>query len=185
MPLGHLAVDCLILGLWLWHASAIYRSNVDSLRYRAEPALFFQEGGGSVAFNPRFPPPAEFLFLASGNPLALFVSGALRPEAGVLTPAKLWDPVWFLIHEGVSFLFWFGVGALLDYGLLRIKRLMTIYLVTRIGFAACLLVRGVAGIGWRVEVLSWMAFGVYAIVAGLCWLFSKARSRNAVKNWIR
>ena len=89
--------------------------------------LLFQESG-SVAFDPEFfEPPAEFLLLASGTVPAMLVSGAVRPKAHILTPAKLWDPIWFLIHESVSFLLWFGIGVSIDSGVMRIKKTMMAY----------------------------------------------------------
>jgi hypothetical protein len=140
-----------------------------------EQALFFQ-GEAPIAFTPEFIlPPAETLFLASGNLPALLVSLTVRPEALRVTPAKRWDPIWFAIHEAVSFLLWFVVGILLDRGLLRISKLMAAYIVVRFGFAAFLLVHGVAEIGWRVEVLAWWAFVVYGIVLALRWILSRAR----------
>jgi hypothetical protein len=173
LPFGHLAVDCVVLALWLWHADTLYRPRSDSVRPRVEQALFFQ-GEGSVAFEPKFfSPQPEFLFLTSGNLPALLVSLAVRPEALGLTPAKPWDPVWFSIHEAVSSLFWFAVGVLLDRRLRRIGKLMVAYLMVRFGFAAFLLVHGVADIGWRVEVLAWWAFVVYGIVVALRWILSR------------
>lgn len=178
MPFGHLAVDCIMLAIWLWHAHSLYQRKTDYLPSRIEPVLFFQEGG-SVTFDPRFiDPPAEFLLLASGTLPAMLISGVVRPEAHILTPSKLWDPVWFSVHEIVSFGVWFVVGVLLDSGLLRITRLMAAYLAVRFGFAVLLTVHGVAQIGWRIEVLAWLAFGVYAIVVGLRWALTRARLRR-------
>jgi hypothetical protein len=179
LPFGHLTVDCVVLVLWLWHAHSLYRPKADLIPSRIEPVLLLQERG-SVAFDPKFiSPSAEFLLLASGTLPAMLVSGTVRPEAHIPTPKKLWDPVWFLIHEIVSFLLWFAVGVALESGLLRIRKLMAAYLAVRFGFAALLMVHGVADIGWRIEVLSWLAFGVYAIVVFLRWVFSKIHLSRA------
>jgi len=179
LPFAHLSVDCVILVLWLWHAHALYRPKADLFPSRTEPVLFFQEGG-SVAFDPKFiSPPAEFLLLASGTLPAMLVSGTVRPEAHILTPTKLWDPAWFLIHETVAFLLWFAIGVSLDTGLLRIRNLMMVYLATRFGFAVFLLAHGVAAVGWRIEVLSWLAFGVYMVVVCLRWALSKTHLLRA------
>ena len=53
MPFGHLAVDCIMLAIWLWHAHSLYQRKTDYLPSRIEPVMFFQEGG-SVTFLPRF-----------------------------------------------------------------------------------------------------------------------------------
>ncbi len=140
--------------------------------------MFLQEG--AIGFAPRFDvrPPAELLLLACGNLPAMAVSVALRPDGQRPTPAKLWDPVWFSIHEAVSFLLWFALGAWLDSGVLRIRKLMVAYLAARFTFAAFLAWRGVAEIGRHIEVLCWLAFGVYVVVVGLNWVASKIRLRS-------
>jgi len=173
LPFGHLAVDSVVLTLWLWHAHALYQPKADLLLPRMQPVLFVQESA-PVTFDLRFvSPPPEFELLASGTLPAMLLSNTVRPEALILTRTKLWDPVWFLIHETASFLLWFAIGVALESGFLRIKKSMMAYLAARVGFGALLTVHGVAEIGWRVEVLSWLAFGVYASVVCLRWAFSK------------
>ena len=174
LPFAHLSVDCVILVLWLWHASPLYHPKAHSFPSPVAPVLFFQEDG-SITFEPKFmSPPEEFLLLTSGTLPATFVSGTLRPEAHILTPTKPWDRIWFLIHEAVSFLIWFVIGVSLDTGLLRLRKPVIVYLATRFGFAVFLSAHGVAAIGWRIEVVSWLTFGVYLIVVCLRWAFSKA-----------
>src|ERR1700675_2033945 len=127
LPVGHLVIDCIALGLWLWHANT-YQPKADSVRARIDSVAFFQEGG-SVHFEPRFDStPEEFYFLAAGNLPVMLVSSTLRPEGSIVDSTKRWDPAWFSIHEGVSFAFWFGIGALFDAGVLRIRKLMVGYL---------------------------------------------------------
>jgi hypothetical protein len=148
-------------------------------RPRLEPVLFLQENG-SVTFDPRsLPPPAEFLVLSSGTLPALLLSGAIRPEAQLLTPKKLWDPIWFVIHEAVSFLFWFGIGLAVESGFFRAKKSILVYLGLRSCFAAFLIVHGVANFAWRLQVLAWLAFGIYVTVIGLRWTLSKISSLRA------
>jgi hypothetical protein len=48
-----------------------------------------------------------------------------------MTRAKLWDPIWFFFHETLSFLLWLGIGVSIDSGLIRIKKTMVAYFVTR------------------------------------------------------
>jgi len=175
LPVGHFVVDCIALGLWLWHANTVYQPKADSVGAWRAPVAFFQEGG-SIHFEPRFDStPEEFYFLAAGNLPAMLVSSTLRPEGSIVTSTKRWDPAWFSIHEGVSFAFWFGIGALFDSGVLRIRKLMVGYLVSRFGFAVFLLLPGIARIGSRLEVLCWFAFGAYLFVLALRWTFSKIR----------
>ena len=51
----------------------------------------------------------------------------------------------------------------------------------RFGFAVLLMLHRVAYVGWRVEVLFWLAFGVYAVITYLRWAFSKLHwSRTTV-----
>jgi hypothetical protein len=111
----------------------------------------------------------------------MFISDRMRP--GLPTPKKLWDPIWFFIQETVSFLVWFAIGGLLDSGVLEIKKLMLAYLIVRFGFAAGFLIaHGVAAIGWRVQLLSWLAFGVYTTVLCLRWALSKIQTWRSAAN---
>ena len=176
LPLGHFVVDCLILALWLWQAQSLYRPKAMLPARGVEPVFFLQEGG-SVQWNPIFHPPDEYLLLSAGTFPALLVSDSIKPEAHVITPAKLWDPAWFCVHESASILIWFAIGALLDSGFFRIRKSIAAYLVVRLGFALLSTVPGVADIGWRVEVLFWIAFIVYLIAARLRWAVSKAGLR--------
>jgi len=53
---------------------------------------------------------------------------------------------------------------------------MITYLAVRFGLATLLVVPGVRDVGWRIEVIAWLAFGLYAIVLSSRWAFSKIRS---------
>jgi hypothetical protein len=178
LPTGHLlVVDGVILVLWLWHASTLYLPRVDLFRPPIE-VVFVQEGG-SVIFEPRFISlPDELLFLGSGNLPAMLVSDTVRPEVHIIKLSKRWGPVWFSIHEVVSLLFWFAIGVLFDVRVLRIGKLLVTYLAVRVGFTAFLFLHGAAAIGWRFEVLSWMAFGAYVVVLALRRLYSKTLLRQ-------
>lgn len=179
LPFSNLALDCLALCLWLWHANAVYRPKAEVFQLRMKPVLFFQESG-SVTFDPKsLPPPAEFLVFSSGTLPALLVSGAMRPEAQVLTPKKLWDPIWFVIHEAVSFLLWFGIGLAVESGFFRAKKSILAYLGLRSCFASLLIVHGIANFAWRLQVLAWLAFGIYVAVVCLHWTLSKISSLRA------
>jgi hypothetical protein len=78
LPFGHLTVDCVVLALWLWHAHTLYHPTADLFPSRTTAVRFFQEGG-SVAFDPKFISPPEFLLLASGTLPAMLVSTTVRP----------------------------------------------------------------------------------------------------------
>jgi len=138
--------------------------------------MSFQDTEPSVSFDVRFPEPPEFLFLTSGTLPATLASGLLRPEVEETSPRNLWSSIRFFVYEASSFLFWFGIGALLDSGRLRIAKTMGVYLGARGGFAVFLPFGNVAQIGWRIEVLSWLAFAGYAIFLVSRWGFVKTRS---------
>ena len=126
--------------------------------------VFYQEGG-SVSFEPAFDAAEseEFLFITGGSLPATLVSSSARPNAYLVTRRKHWDPTLFLIHEAVAVPLWFAIGMLLDAGRLSIRNLMLAFLGLRIGLAALLWLRNVAEIGWRLEVIAWMAFLVYLV----------------------
>ena len=174
LPLGHFVVDCLILALWLWQAQSLYRPKAVLPARGVEPVFFLQEGG-SVQWNPIFHPPDEYLLLAAGTFPALLISAAIRPQWHLMTPAKLWDPIWFVVHESASVLIWFVIGRLLDSGFLRIRRLMVVYFAGRLGLALLLTTPYVAHIGWRILVLFWLGFCGYLIFSCVRWAVSKAR----------
>jgi hypothetical protein len=52
------------------------------------------------------------------------------------------------------------------------------YLAVRCCLAAFFAARGVAEIGWRIELLSWLAFAGYTIFIGLRWANSKILRRT-------
>ena len=104
----------------------------------------------------------------------MLVSSVLRPEAGLGTPAKLWDPIWFLIHEGASGLVWFGIGAWIDIRAPRLRNMMLSFLSGRAGYCGCLLFDHASDFAGRLELLCWLVFSVYAIVAGTRWVLARA-----------
>jgi hypothetical protein len=178
LPFGHLAVDCVILALWVWHAYGLYRPKAELPRPRIASIVLLQEGDG-IPFTPEFSsPPPQILFLASGTLPAMLVSSLLRPGAHLLTPQNRWDPVWFVIHEMMCCLVWAGVGRLIDSGLTRIQVPMGAYLAARFGGSAFSPIDRVADVGWRVEVLVWMVLVVYLTGKPLRGAFPKAVRRS-------
>lgn len=99
----------------------------------------------------------------------------MRPSAGVITHKKLWDPIWFLIHEVAAGLIWFAIGVGLEWRFFRIQRLMIAYLAARLIFAFLLRAHGIANAGWRIEVLYWLGFGGYTVFCVVRWMLSKRR----------
>jgi len=162
LPFGHLAVDCLILVLFLWHVPFLDRAKPNSFALRIQPVLFFQEGP-SITFDPFIDSRPESFLLGAGTLPALLISGRVRSKDDILRPAK------FVTYEIVSFPVWFTIGALLDNGIFRIRKSMITYLAARLSLA----IFGIAEIGWRIEMLCWLAFAMYAIFVGGRWVVSK------------
>jgi hypothetical protein len=120
------------------------------------------------------PPEPRFALILSGTLPAGIVSGSLRPEAGWQTRHRLWDPIWFLIHQAVAIPFWFLMGAWIDGGRSRLGGTMQAYLVGRIALA--LLAMLGSGIGWKLQVLFWLALTVYGAPMASRWLLRGARA---------
>jgi hypothetical protein len=134
------------------------------------PVLLLQESG-TVGWDPRtLPPPPESIFLVSGTLPAGLVSTSIRTEAHIQTRGRLWDPIWFLIHEATAFLFWFALGIWLDWGHPRLGEVMLTYLAIRFALGLSNLALGIAEVGWRIQFLFWLGFTLLAIVLALHWL---------------
>jgi hypothetical protein len=143
------------------------------------PAMLLQEDGG-VAWDPIYvPPPPEFMLLASGSLPAGMVSMSLRPKAWWATRQRIWDPVWFLLHEALAVPLWFLIGWRIDLGRSQLKKLMLIFLLARWGFGAIDIVSGAARIGAALQCLFWLGVAVYTVISAMAWIYRWAGRRMA------
>jgi hypothetical protein len=131
------------------------------------PVLFLQDDS-TVAWEPQYMPPGpEFVLLAFGNLPAAVISIVARPEAHIQNRKKLWDPIWFVLHETISFPLWFAIGVWVERGRVRLKKVMVGFLAGRFGFTAFLVVPGIMRLGSALEMLFWLCVSLYAIGIGL------------------
>jgi len=178
LPAGHAAIDLLLLAAWIWHAVVV----LDSPRAFSRPrgnALAAYARNESIGWEPTTrggPSDPRFDLILTGTLPAGIVSGSLRPEAGWQTRHRLWDPIWFLIHEAAAIPFWFLMGGWIDDGRSGLGRLMRGYLVGRIALA--LLAVAIAGNCWAaLQVLFWLVLGVYGALRASRWLLRTVGTR--------
>jgi hypothetical protein len=173
LPIGHLMIDAVLLGLFIAQGSAMYSPN--GSRIRQPPARIFQvQEGSRIDWDPTFVNPSpRFLLLAAGNLPAALISGTVRPRAHIQKPAQLWDPLWFGTHETISSVVWFLIGVGIDARCFLLRREMLAFLTVRAVCVALLpafnLVRVVASL----EAVVWLAFAIW----GVGWLVLRLVSR--------
>jgi hypothetical protein len=160
LPLAHATIDVVVLCIWLWHSQNVPSNQKGSLWH---PALFVQES--VVEWDPKYDvvPPAGFTFLESGTLPAAFVSGWVRPEASFQRRGKLWDPVWFAIHEAVAMLVWLALGMVTDAAGQGFQRVMWTYLASRAAFAPFTAINEVARLGALLQTLFWLGLVLFGI----------------------
>jgi len=166
LPAGHTAIDVLLLAAWIWHA-AVVLNQPKAWSHPSGDVLAANAQGESIGWDPssvHWEPDQRFTLILTGTLPAGIVSASLRPEAGWQTRHRLWDPVWFLVHEAVSIPFWFLMGVWLDAGRSRLGRTMLAYLVGRIALG--LLAIPVAGNWWSAQVLFWLGLAAYGALWG-------------------
>ena len=104
LPFGHLLVDVIVLSHFIWQGHQWQRDLCRPPVIRTEvPA-----SEGTVMWDPRYfwwRPPQDFVFLVAGTLPVGLISGVVRPRAILQDCDRLWDPLWFSIHEGIAFLF--------------------------------------------------------------------------------
>jgi hypothetical protein len=178
LPIGHLAVDLLLLAAWINYGAMLLR-NIKShgvAHPASAPIVRVQDSDVEVWDPPPYLPP-QCAFLLSGTAPAGEVSLAARPEAWNITRYKLWDPIWLLIHEAIACPLWFLIGMRIDTGRSRLRKTMVLYLIGRAGFG--LLVVGVpdaAGLGVLLQVLFWLGLAVYGLKCATEWIGRVVRS---------
>jgi hypothetical protein len=181
LPFGHLIVDGIALVIWIVQANSVlvHRPKTSFRLAEGKPVLLLQDK--VVAFDVReSSPDGVFLFLTAGDLLAGSCSIAARPRAHLQTRGKLWDPVWFVIHEALSFAFWFWIGFLLDIGRLQLKTVMLVFLAARLFCLPFLNRFWLARAAGNLEVWFWLILGLCAIAWAVLRLVLIGRSR-----WIR
>jgi hypothetical protein len=168
LPLGHAAVDLVLLAAWISYGASLIRQ--EKLRSSATIRLISFQDDSSVGWEPRPPPPPppKFALLITGTLPAGVVSMSLRPEAWYITRHKLWDPVWLLIHEAVAIPFWFLMGLWIDTGRSRLRKVMLYYLIGRAGLGLLVLGPWTApNFGILLQGLFWLGLGVYGFGCGV------------------
>lgn len=168
LPCGHGVVDCILLLAWIGYLSGTTKQALVS---GPSISVKLAQEQGAVEFDIRYlPPPGPVLLLTTGNLPAGLISTAIRPDAGFERRGQAWDRTWLLLHEALSALSWFLLGLWIDLGGKRLRVPMLLYLVARSAFA----VIGVYEVGWRMQIVCWMAFAlsltIIAILRPIRWL---------------
>jgi hypothetical protein len=176
LPAGHTAIDLLLLCAWIWHAVVVL--NPENARSRPGNALAAYARSESIGWSPSTvcrDPDSRFALILTGTVPAGIISSSIRPEAGWQTRHRLWDPVWFSIHEAAALLLWFLIGAWLDSRRSRLARLMGAYLAGRIVLA--LLAIAIPGNCWvPLQLLFWLGLAVYGALWASRRLLQAARA---------
>ena len=163
LPLLHTLIDCILLAALIAYSNRVFRPEKSTLP-RPTPltfALFFQEN--SVEFDPRpSSPPGPFSLIMTGNLPAGLLSAVLRPEAGFIRARQRLDPFWFLIHESLSFSFWYLIGAWIDRGHVRFGVVM----ITYFGLRLLLAISGSGEVGWKIQTVFWMGLLFWLVGVG-------------------
>ena len=175
LPIGHTAVDLLLLAAWIWHA-AVVLNPPKATSHGYGNALAASAREESIGWEPtRYgPPEPRFALILTGTVPAGIISSAVRPEAGWQTRHRLWDPLWFLVHEAVAIPFWFLTGVWLDRGRSRLGATMQAYLACRIALALLNLAGN--AFGGSLQVFFWFGLAGYGVLRASRWLLGTARA---------
>jgi hypothetical protein len=171
LPIGHLAIDCVLLTALVSNSNRFRSACCDSAPAAQFRPVLLQESVPSIRFEPRnVGPPGPFLLISTGNPVAALVTSAVRPNAWIVGWGRAWDPVWFLLHAVIACVSWYALGFWIDSGRHWLSKIMLIFLATRIVCAATTLYE----IGWRIQVLFWWALAMWHLGMLLIYLFRLA-----------
>jgi len=164
LPIAHALIDCILVVSLIRYTDHMFgRKAASVLRLATVQPVLLQEDG-SVEWFPMYDArPGPFLVLSSGNLPAGLLSDVLRPGAGVVTRRQRWDPFWFFLNEAFSFACWGLIGRWVDAGRVRLGGILVGYVVARLLIA----LTGAYDIGWRVQVLFWMAFALWLLGLGV------------------
>jgi hypothetical protein len=179
---GHTAIDLVVLMIWLWQSSLPTHREKSSLTPFSVPTteVISQEDETAVGWDVRSCwdcTDPRFTLLLSGTLPVGIISSYLRPQANWPMRQKLWDPIWFLIHESLAIPFWFLLGMWLDAGRSRLGSSMRRYLAARGIFAPAFLALRIPHLGTMLQALFWLGLGCYAALRSLQWLLRAARRR--------
>jgi len=162
LPLGPGLIDCILLVALIAYSNRIFRHQKGGLHEpRAIQAALFLQESNSIGWDPQTHHSGQFMVLMSGNLPAGLISEVLRPQAAMVSRERRWDRVWFLLQEVLAFAFWYLVGAWIDTGHVGLRGVMFGYLAVRF----LMTFTGVYDVGWRVQILCWLAFTLW--IAGL------------------
>jgi hypothetical protein len=179
LPAGHAAIDVLLLAAWIWHAVVVLNPRKAWSRPQGN-ALAAYAQSESIGWSPsrlscyREPDP-RFALILTGTLPAGIVSVSVRPEAGWQTRHRLWDPIWFVLHEAVAIPLWFLIGTWIDSGRSGLVRLMGSYLAGRIALALLAIAIPWNG-GVSLQILFWLGLAAYGALRASRGLLRSARS---------
>ena len=159
LPVAHVLIDCILLASLIHQANQMYRPRTSAPPSHSVVPVLLQDDP-SLEWVPMYDlVPEPFMVLSSGNLPAGLLSDVIRPKAGLVTPGRRWDPVWFLFNETFSVGCWFLIGRRADDGHVRLGRILMVYAALRLVIA----VTGSYSVGWRIQALFWLCLGVWSV----------------------
>ncbi len=182
LPVGHFLIDSMILVFWLSHGyTALGRLKASSSFRPPVKRVMLQEAGApGWDFRHDAVPSAAFALLSCGNLPVAVVSLIARPHAGAQSRKRLWDPLWFLIHESLSGLLWFGIGFLVDRGSPRLATIMKAYLGARCLLTLLVTIAPDVRIGASLEVLFWAGLCLWGLTWSIRSAYRQLRPQGAI-----
>lgn len=158
LPVAHVLIDCILLASLIHQVNQMYRPRASAPPHSVVPVLL--QDDPSLEWVPMYDSfPEPFMVLSSGNLPAGLLSDVIRPKAGLVTPGRRWDPVWFLLNETFSVGCWFLIGRWADDGHVRLGRILMVYAAVRLVIA----VTGSYSVGWRIQALFWLCLGLWSV----------------------
>lgn len=116
------------------------------------------------------PLPALHCWHQERCPLFLSPAGFARKRVSS-DGGKLWDPVWFAIHEAVAMLVWLVLGMVTDAAGPSFQRVMWTYLASRATFGVFTALDEAVRLGILIQTFFWLGlvlFGIgYLVIQGV------------------